>query len=182
MEDKKTRKKKTHCKYGHLYDDTNTYFDIKRGIRQCKKCKSNWFLKEKKTNPIKQKERQNKNAKRWRDKNPEKVYENCKKYALKNPEKRRILYEKGKLKQHGITLEKYNEMLSSQFGVCAICNKPETIKHQSGRIKTLAIDHIHNTKIIRGLLCQKCNQAIGLFNDDSTLLLSAIKYLNKSNE
>lgn len=30
--------KKTHCKWGHPFDDENTWHDLKRGSRQCRKC------------------------------------------------------------------------------------------------------------------------------------------------
>ena len=32
-------KDKTHCPYGHPYDEANTYIDPKRGWRQCRRCK-----------------------------------------------------------------------------------------------------------------------------------------------
>jgi len=44
----------------------------------------------------------------------------------------------------------------------------------------LAIDHNHLTNKVRGLLCNKCNQGIGFFNDNVHLLSEAIKYLNES--
>jgi hypothetical protein len=70
--------------------------------------------------------------------------------------------------------EDYEEILYRQKGVCAICDKPETGN------KRLAVDHQHGTKVIRGLLCSKCNTGIGLFNDSPGLLFSAIKYLQES--
>jgi hypothetical protein len=39
------------------------------------------------------------------------------------------------------------------------------------------IDHDHTTGKIRGLLCFKCNSALGLFKDNKELLLKAIAYL-----
>jgi hypothetical protein len=41
------------------------------------------------------------------------------------------------------------------------------------------IDHAHESRLIRGLLCTNCNKAIGHFKDDPSLLLRAIAYLNK---
>lgn len=61
----------------------------------------------------------------------------------------------------------------SHSGRCDICNKAETMKN--GR---LHIDHCHESGKFRGLLCGKCNTALGLFGDDPKLLTLAIKYLN----
>jgi hypothetical protein len=82
----------------------------------------------------------------------------------------------GLMRYYGIDLAKYQEMLLAQNGVCAICFKPET-SVVNGKIKPLAVDHCHNSEKIRGLLCARCNQAIGLLNEDVNILSSAIGYL-----
>ena len=80
----------------------------------------------------------------------------------------------------GITPEQYNELLIVQGGVCAVCGKPKSKKHnKSNRDQMLSVDHDHITDQVRGLLCQDCNIAIGYFHDDSTRLQKAIKYLTK---
>jgi hypothetical protein len=82
------------------------------------------------------------------------------------------------LKQNfGISIEQYQEMFDAQGGVCSICGKPETAKSNRGELKMLAVDHDHKTGKIRGLLCQKCNNGIGHFEDNGNLLLRAIRYL-----
>ena len=73
--------------------------------------------------------------------------------------------------KYGLTLEDYDELLESQGGVCAICNKP------SHNYRRLAVDHDHETGAIRGLLCDKCNRGLGYFKDNRTTLLKAIEYL-----
>ena len=45
-------------------------------------------------------------------------------------------------------------------------------------VKGLAIDHCHKSGQVRGVLCPNCNTAIGLLNDDPTVLKKAISYLN----
>lgn len=52
---------------------------------------------------------------------------------------------------------------------CAICG---IVKRK------LDYDHDHKTNQFRGLLCQKCNHGIGMFNDDPILLQKAIDYLS----
>ena len=63
-------------------------------------------------------------------------------------------------------------MFEKQGGCCAICGGVNV----NGR--RLAVDHEHETGKVRGLLCDKCNLAIGLF-DDINNLASAIKYLSR---
>lgn len=84
----------------------------------------------------------------------------------------------GLKRYYGIDLAKYQEMLLAQNGVCAICSKPET-SVVNGKIKPLAVDHCHNSEKIRGLLCARCNQAVGLFGEDVNVLSKAIDYLHK---
>lgn len=43
------------------------------------------------------------------------------------------------------------------------------------------MDHNHATGTNRGLLCAKCNAAIGLFGEDTERMTSAISYLEKWN-
>lgn len=78
------------------------------------------------------------------------------------------------LKHFNITLEKYNEMLLNQNGVCAIC-----LKHDEKAVRSLAVDHCHKTGKIRGLLCRYCNQALGILNDDIERMKKAVEYLSK---
>lgn len=81
---------------------------------------------------------------------------------------------------YGITPDQYAEMLAAQGGVCAICGQDEPSAHgRTGTKFRLCVDHDHVTGRVRGLLCQKCNRAIGLLNDDIGLLESAVDYLKK---
>jgi len=80
--------------------------------------------------------------------------------------------------KYGITYEHYLLMLEQAGHKCAICNKEETeIQQPSKKVKMLSVDHDHATGEVRGLLCGRCNKAVGLFSDDVKLLDSAIKYL-----
>lgn len=73
--------------------------------------------------------------------------------------------------RYGITLEQYNYLRAKQIFRCAICDRPET------QTRRLDIDHCHKTNKIRGLLCNLCNQGLGLFKDSISSLISAVKYL-----
>jgi hypothetical protein len=74
--------------------------------------------------------------------------------------------------RYGITEDDYHKMVKDQQCKCKICgNKPQ---------KPLYVDHCHETKRIRGLLCHQCNVALGHMNDDPQRLEKAISYLKES--
>lgn len=68
------------------------------------------------------------------------------------------------------------EMREAQGGRCAICQVRE---EDAGR-KGLSLDHDHRTGAVRGLLCGRCNCALGLFKDDPARMLAAIAYLERT--
>ena len=67
----------------------------------------------------------------------------------------------------------YEDMAVAQDGGCAICGQACV----SGR--RLSVDHDHVTGQVRGLLCAKCNRAIGLLGDDARLVERAAHYLRR---
>ena len=79
----------------------------------------------------------------------------------------------------GLNSNEYEALVASQRNKCAICRKSETATRR-GRVRTLCVDHDHKTGIIRGLLCTRCNTALGLFDDSRPVLSSAIAYLTNS--
>ena len=81
-------------------------------------------------------------------------------------------------KEYGITLEQYQEMLLKQNGKCKLCLKEQDFKdYRSARRINLSVDHCHTTGKVRGLLCIKCNQGLGAFNDDIELIKKAMEYI-----
>lgn len=78
-------------------------------------------------------------------------------------------------KTYSIDSTTYMQLLELQNGRCAICKTEPTNQR-------LHVDHHHKTGKIRGLLCSKCNQAIGLLNESSELFDAAKKYLEFENE
>lgn len=98
------------------------------------------------------------------------------KYRRENPEKIRGT----KLKQeYGLSIERYNAMLASQDHVCAGCLKPESTIWR-GRVLSLAVDHDHLNGDIRGLLCMRCNRALGMLGEDLDTMRRLIDYVEKS--
>ena len=94
---------------------------------------------------------------------------NKEKYC-RNPRRERDLALR---RTFNMTHEDFDLMENSQNGVCKICGSSP-----SGKFKYLSVDHDHSTGRIRGLLCNKCNSGLGLFNDSSALLVKASKYLS----
>lgn len=80
---------------------------------------------------------------------------------------------------YNITIEDYLDMAEKQNYLCAICGRPNIFlqEHHAG---TLVVDHDHRTGNVRGLLCHNCNRGLGLFSDDSTVLKTAINYLESA--
>lgn len=78
-------------------------------------------------------------------------------------------------RKYGISQDQFEGMLASQNSACAICKTPEPKGNG-----TFHVDHCHETKVVRGLLCHSCNVGLGHFRDDTAVLLSAVAYLSAS--
>lgn len=145
-------KLKTHCKHGHEFTPDNTYISP-QGIRYCRACKKRhkdeFLASEGGT------QKQSGYRKKWLDKNP--TYQ-CD-YDLKS--------------NYGITLERRNQMLDEQDGLCAICQIV---------LETPCVDHDHATGKVRQLLCQRCNRTLGQVNDNPGLLERMASYLRLHKE
>ncbi len=99
------------------------------------------------------------------------------KYRKENKEKcKQSARNTNYYRKFGIRIKDYDEMYERQSGVCAICGKKEDAIYR-GVAKNLAIDHDHVTGVVRGLLCAKCNTALGNVNDDIGILVNMIEYL-----
>lgn len=77
-------------------------------------------------------------------------------------------------KEYGISEAEFGSMYHNQQGKCAIC------QHDVDDVK-MHIDHCHRTGMVRGLLCQRCNQAIGLMRENEETLKAACEYIRKHN-
>lgn len=79
------------------------------------------------------------------------------------------------INKYGLSEDAFRQLSREQGGVCAIC-------HNVQRDARLAIDHDHNTNVVRGLLCTACNVGLGNFKESMLILESAIVYLNSTAE
>jgi hypothetical protein len=78
-------------------------------------------------------------------------------------------------RKFGITIDDYYRMFHEQGGVCAICDSPPDERR-------LHVDHSHETKKIRSLLCFDCNTALGKAKEDVEILRKMIDYVNIHND
>ncbi len=115
-----------------------------------------------------------KNYKTYYRRNRAKCVNRATQWAKDNPEKHRARIFK---LRRGITYAERDQLLASQGGKCALCRGLPTMKKRIG----WHVDHIHGTKFIRGVLCHRCNLALGLFRDDPKELRRAAMYLEKAN-
>ena len=75
---------------------------------------------------------------------------------------------------YGITEDDYDKLFEKQGGVCAICGE-----NPEGR---LAVDHDHETKTVRGLLCRPCNSGLGFLGDSTDRVAKAAEYMGPLGE
>jgi len=83
-----------------------------------------------------------------------------------NERKRKINW-----KRYGLNLEEIEKIILEHNGQCDICGEREINNRK------LSIDHCHSTLKFRGVLCSKCNLALGLFKDNPENLIKANLYL-----
>ena len=103
--------------------------------------------------------------------------EHGRRYRAINADKVKASRQESMMKiRYGIDFKTYDEMFEQQDGKCKICGSEDN--KTSG--KRFAIDHCHSTGKVRGLLCGHCNTGLGMFADDPTRMLSAVKYLADS--
>lgn len=72
--------------------------------------------------------------------------------------------------RYGLTFKEFEQMRLDANDKCDICER-------SLSETNIALDHDHLTGDIRGLLCKRCNTALGSFQDSVEMLKRAIEYI-----
>lgn len=129
--------------------------------------------------PSKKREANKLNARKLRAKDPEKYRAACRRYYLENIEKCRDYERKRACAKYGLTVEQFDSLWEKQDGKCAICGTSFVGLGGDQNLRP-RIDHCHDSGFVRGLLCNKCNRALGLFSDDEEILRNALVYLQES--
>jgi hypothetical protein len=68
---------------------------------------------------------------------------------------------------YGLSPVEYRKMGEAQDWRCAICRSEVPLE----------VDHGHESKRVRGLLCGHCNRAIGFLRDNPLIAKAAARYL-----
>ena len=89
-------------------------------------------------------------------------------WALVNPEQVKKNGKASNLRQYGLTIKQFEDLLAKQNGLCAICH----------RLKKLHVDHNHKTSAVRELLCSRCNRFLWAL-EDKEFFFAALVYLEK---
>ena len=110
-------------------------------------------------------------VKAWREKNRDSYNAKERERYAKSPAK----WANHLRRVYGISPEVYANQFQKQGGCCAICKaSAESLG------ETLAVDHNHATKNVRGLLCANCNRMLGFAADRPRVLRAGANYLIKA--
>lgn len=138
---------------------------------RCKSCHNTKMVEWQRNNPEKVKASKD----RWRAKPESRSKElvATRRWQKEHPEAYKLQRLKQSLKFYGLSLEQYEDLYKKQDGLCAICKTHKDRLH---------VDHNHDTKVVRSLLCSNCNTGLGLFKESSELLSIANAYLKAHNQ
>ncbi len=116
-------------------------------------------------------------ARRYRKENPDKVLAcNRKSYRYSATQRRNVRHYALRTK-YGMTEADFDEMLAGQNGKCAICSVTVVVGDERHSHQTACVDHCHATGAVRGILCNRCNKGLGMFEDDLPRFRRVMRYL-----
>ena len=174
-----------HCKECQSYEHKKLRErDIERDIPETKKCRdcnkvlpaSDFYKNKVNSDGLapKCKTCHNASSLEYSRKKPDKARERREKWKNDNPERHFSAQRKYLLKQYNLTVEEYVDMLEERHQVCQVCGRQERT------VRSLPVDHCHQTGVVRGLLCSDCNKMLGMANDDPAILRKLVEYLENS--
>lgn len=116
----------------------------------------------------------NARLKRWRKKNPgysAKWFARHPGYKEARLKRDPLMNRRGHLRYaYGMTLDDFDRLLARQRKKCAICRRTS--------FKPV-VDHNHKTGKVRGILCPRCNCAIGFLSESPPIFKRALKYIQR---
>lgn len=113
--------------------------------------------------------------------------------SIKNKEyQKTYIYDKDKKKySHKQYYEEHKEEIIRKSRLNVLKNKYNLTKEEFDKLsengcyacysmERLCVDHDHKTNEIRGILCHKCNSALGLLEEDEDRILRLAAYIKES--
>lgn len=145
------------------------YMRSPKGKPQCAPCNQRW-QKAQREDPIRgpeKKEAKKRYLRAYRER-PEyaeraKVYRERAKETIATR-----YYTFGRFATYGLTLDQFHARFEAQGECCKICRDVMT---------KVCVDHQHDTRRVRGLLCDLCNKGLGQFRDNPDVLRRAAAYV-----
>lgn len=117
---------------------------------------------------------------RWKNSRGGCTYPGCERVRYSNDLCDKHYQKDRKWRAMGLSALEFYEQAKAQNFTCLICEQPEGTKSSvSNDPRELAVDHCHETNVIRGILCGNCNRALGLFGDDPEVVAKAATYLRR---
>lgn len=97
---------------------------------------------------------------------------NSLKHYYKNKEKRVVQRRDYHYRRnYGISFNDFSQMSDNVGNKCEVCEETPVV-----------LDHCHTTGKVRGVLCNKCNQALGLMRDNEQFILGLVEYLKRTSK
>jgi hypothetical protein len=97
----------------------------------------------------------------------------------KIPENKQKIRNAYFIREYGINLNDYNNLLKLQNNKCCLCFSDFDFDNKNKFYPR--VDHNHKTGIIRGILCNSCNLALGYIYDNLNVAKNIVSYLEKYN-
>lgn len=79
-------------------------------------------------------------------------------------------------RRYGLTYTDLLALFKSQNFQCKVCSKPVKLERNTKQDRGV-IDHCHTSGKVRGILCNHCNQALGLMKENMTSIKQMYNYL-----
>lgn len=83
-----------------------------------------------------------------------------------------------RLRSYGLNMEQYSAMIEKCGNVCEICGREMT--RGSKCSAAVVVDHCHVTGVVRGVICRRCNTALGMLGDSRERVEKLLNYITRT--